>query len=76
MKIALYGKKIDSTHAAKIQILFEQLQQKNISFLVHTHLQKSISKHELAVSEDLSYFNSYKDLKEQKISFLLSIGGD
>ena len=76
MKIALYGKKIDSTHAAEIKMLFEQLQQKNISFLVHTHMQKSISKHELAVSEDLSYFNSYEDLKEQKISFLLSIGGD
>ena len=76
MKIALYGKKIDSTHTAEIKMLFEQLQQKSISFLVHTHLQKSISKHELAVSEDLNYFNSYEDLKEQKISFLLSIGGD
>ena len=76
MKIALYGKKVDSTHASEIQVLFDLLLEHKIPYVVHNFLQESIVENKFTEAEQVRYFSSYNDLKNEGISFLISIGGD
>ncbi len=76
MKVALYGKKIDKKHVAEIQILFELLSKNDVEYIVHHNLTTSIEAHNFIETESVKYFNSYDDLKNSGISFVLSIGGD
>lgn len=76
MKVALYGKKIEKKHIVEIQTLFELLHKNKVEYIVHNYLTTSIVEHNLIELESVKFFNSYNDLKNFGISFVLSIGGD
>ncbi len=56
MKIALYGKKVDSTHASEIQVLFDLLLEHKIPYVVHNFLQESIVENKFTEAEQVRYF--------------------
>tara|TARA_B110000046_G_scaffold48630_1_gene53961 strand:- start:81430 stop:82317 length:888 start_codon:yes stop_codon:yes gene_type:complete len=76
MKIALYGKKIETRDVSKIQELFDILEEKKVQYIIHRQLKLSIEKHGLIKSGLINYFDSYDDLKPSGVAFMLSIGGD
>jgi NAD+ kinase len=76
MKVALYGKKIETKNVPQIRLLFNLLDQNNVEYIVHSKLRVSVEKHNLIQSSSIHYFNSYDDLRTLKVSFVLSIGGD
>ncbi|MDB4083142.1 NAD kinase [Vicingaceae bacterium] len=76
MKIALYGKKIETKDVSKIQELFDLLKEEKVQFVVHKQLKLSVEKHDLIKFGWNNYFESYDDLKNSGVSFMISIGGD
>tara|TARA_B110000503_G_scaffold143517_1_gene245488 strand:- start:5014 stop:5901 length:888 start_codon:yes stop_codon:yes gene_type:complete len=76
MKIALSGKKLETKDVSNIKVLFELLDQNEVPYIIHRQLKPSIEKHHLINSKTINYFESYDDLKNDQISFMLSIGGD
>ncbi|MDB9963826.1 NAD kinase [Vicingaceae bacterium] len=76
MKIAFYGKKIETKDVSKIQELFDLLKEEKVQFVVHKQLKLSVEKHDLIKFGWNNYFESYDDLKNSGVSFMISIGGD
>lgn len=75
MRIAIYGKTIDTEHASEIQDLLDLLKKNKIEVLVHNLLKNSLNQQKIRISPDIIFFNEHQDLKEN-ISYLISIGGD
>ncbi|MFT5666589.1 MAG: NAD+ kinase [Vicingaceae bacterium] len=75
MKIAIYGKKIETSNSQQIKKLFDFLLDNNISFIVHQHLKNSVEQHSFLPLNSIEFFSTHKELSNE-ISFLLSIGGD
>lgn len=75
MKIAIYGKKIETSNSQQIKKLFDFLLERNIPFIVHHHLKNSLEQHSFFPLNSIEFFSAHKELSSE-ISFLLSIGGD
>lgn len=74
MRVALYGRRIDSPNIPYIKSLVEQLRQRGAEILVHKEYAKLLFPH-LGSSEGFGYFENTKDIAD-KIDFFFSIGGD
>lgn len=75
MKIALYGKKIESSHIGDFNRLFKKLEELNAEVLIYEQLiQEANSFAEIQLPKWTKY-SKHEEL-DNSIDFLLSIGGD
>lgn len=75
MKIAIYGKRIDSLYINEFNQLFRKLKQTDCEVLIYEDLVKAASGDERIEKPAWPSFNKYEDLDDQ-IDFLISLGGD
>lgn len=73
MKVAIYGKRIDSEHSNDIKKFFELLNKQGIDYIIHTNLKESYLAFD--INKEAVFFKTHKDLNSN-ISYLITIGGD
>jgi len=74
MKIALFGKSINSESIEYMKLLIDQLESAGISIMVYEAFLKTFSK-QITFSKPVEIFNDHAQIRNQ-LDFLLSIGGD
>lgn len=75
MRVALYGKAITREKAPFLQMLIEKLEQDKIALCFHKSFWNEV-KSFLNVTGDISLFEKFDDLLQQKVKVLFSVGGD
>lgn len=75
MKIAVYSRHIDSSNFPAIKYFFSLLEKHQIDYSVFENLKKEIQP-ELSYQLNCQSFSTHKDIKQQRINFLISLGGD
>lgn len=75
MKVAIYGKTIDSEHKNEMIFLFQYLKERNIHFLVHKNITSNLFEFGAIDLENTPQFETHSDLSKN-VDYLFSIGGD
>ncbi len=76
MKIAIYGKQIDSTNKKEVENLLDLLIKKKVSLLFHRSIAHQMKQNGLDKFLNKQYFSTAKELEGKEIDILISIGGD
>ncbi len=75
MKIAIYSRLLKKTHIALVQQLFDLLHKKGAELLVYEDYYQSF-KGQIKINQPLTFFKKYKDFKEHRVDFFITLGGD
>lgn len=75
MRIALYGKKIESDFIQYFNQLIDSLKQNNVLIFIYSELYNSLSDNSIFNEKKTIIYHQYNEI-HQKIDLLISIGGD
>ena len=75
MKVALFGKAYTDNHKVYLQLIIDELTKRNAEICLYEPYSKSIEG-EIKLGSNISYFTSNKDIKNNNVDMLFSVGGD
>lgn len=75
MKIAIYSRFLKKDHISFVQILFDSLAKRDVELFIFEEYYQSFDDR-IKIQQKLEFFKEHKDLKVQKIDFMISLGGD
>jgi NAD+ kinase len=75
MKLAIYGRVYKKEYQKQLQLIFDDLHQREIAFYVEETFLIQCKQAELRIKET-NTFDSYETLKKFGVDYLISIGGD